>query len=141
MLLSPLLFSNHSCEIDRGGSCVNCTHGIESRTCVESEVLCDTRNFVCRQHDAETKECVGLHSNQSHHEKRCLHEGREAKGYDLFAPTGEALRHSSRKAEKIETAYGNLREKDAAPLDIREEALDHAVTKADNHEQFEQYVL
>ena len=84
---------------------------------------------------------MGLHRNQAHHKERCLHKGREAKGYNLFAPTSEALRHSSRKAEKIETAYGNLREKDAAPLDIREEALDHAVTKADNHEQFEQYVL
>ena len=140
MLLSPLLFSNHSCEIDCGGSCVNCTHGIESRGCVKSEVLCDTRNFVCRQHDTETKECVGLHGYQAHHEECCLHEGREAKSHDLFAPTGKSFSHSTRKAEKIETAHGNLCEKDAASLNIREEALDHAVAKADNHEQFEQDV-
>ena len=70
-----------------------------------------------------------------------MHEGREAKSHDLFAPTGESFSHSSRKAEKIETAYGNLRKQDATSLDIREEALDHAIAKADDHEQFEQYVL
>ena len=110
---------------------MDCTHGIESRGCVKSEVLCDTRNFVCRQHDTETKECMGLHGYQAHHEECCLHEGREAKGYDLFTPTGESFSHSSRKAEKIETAYGDLREKDATSFDVREEALDYTVSHAD----------
>ena len=119
---------------------MDCTHGIESRACVKSEVLCDTRNFVSRQHDTESEQCVGLHSNQAHHEERGLHKGREAQGNDLFTPTGESFSHSSRKAEKIETAYGDLREKDATSLDVGEEAFDHAVAKADDHEQFEQDV-
>ena len=78
--------------------------------------------------------CMGLHSNQAHHEERCLHKGREAKGYDLFAPTGESFRHSSRKAEKIKTAYSDLGEQDATSLDICKEALDHTVAHADNDE-------
>ena len=40
----------------------------------------------------------------------------------------------------MKTAYGNLREKNTAPLDIREEAFDHAVTETDQNEQIEKKI-
>ena len=48
---------------------------------------------------------------------------------------------ASRKSEHMKTAYGNLREKNTAPLDIREEAFDHAVTETDQNEQVEKKIV
>ena len=107
-----------TCQIDCGRGCVNSTHHVYTGACIKSEVLGDTRYFVSCKHDTETEKRMRLHRNQPHHKKRSLHKGREAKCHDLLAPTCEPLGHSSRKAEEIETAYSNLREKDAPSLDI-----------------------
>ena len=104
-------------------------------------MLCDTRNFIGCKHDSKSNQCMGLHRNQSHQEERSLHESREAKRNNLLTPAREAFCHSARKAEEIETAYSDLREKDTTSLDIREEALDYTVSEADYHEQFEQHIV
>ena len=141
MLLSPLLVSNCTCQIDSGRCCVNGTHHADTGTCVKTEMLCDSGNFICRQHNAETEKRVRLHRDQSHHEERCLHKRRKAKCHDLLAPACESFGHTSRKAEEIQTAHGDLREQDTPSLDICKEAFDHAVAQADQDEEIEQDVV
>jgi hypothetical protein len=113
---------------------VDGTHHTHIGAGIQSEMLRDTRHLVSRQHNAKSKEGMGLHGYKPHHEQGCLHEGGKTKSDDLFAPTAEPLTHSSRKAEKVKAAYGNLRKQDATSFDIREKALDYAVAKADNHQ-------
>ena len=129
-----------TCQIDCGYGCVNGTHHVYTGACIKSEVLGDTRYFIGCKHDSQAKKRMRLHCNQAHQEERCLHKCREAECDDLLAPSCESFSHSARKAEKIKASNGNLREENATSLDVREEALYHAVAKADYHEQFEQNV-
>ena len=59
-----------------------------------------------------------FHRYQPHEKQCCLHEGRKAKCDDLLGPPGKSFGKSSRKAEEIQASNGNLREQNAASLDV-----------------------
>ena len=52
----------------------------------------------------------------------------------LLAPLVEPVRIPSRYAEQVQRAHGDLNQQNAAPLDVGEEHLDHAVGKGQQEE-------
>ena len=68
---------------------MNNAQHIAVNACVETELVCDSRNLRRRQQQTESEDIVVDENYQPKHKQQILHECREAYRYHLFAPAGK----------------------------------------------------
>ena len=102
---------------------MNGRHHVDPHARIQTELLGNARDFIRREHHAESEKRMRPHRNQAHQEKGGLHESRKADRNDLTAPSCESVRVPTRQTEQVQTAYRDLDQENPAALDVGEKAL------------------
>ena len=94
---------------------------------VQTKLLGDARDFICREHDTKTQEHI---AGECHHpqEQECgLHKGGQTQCSNLLAPLVEPIAIPSGDRKHVKRTHGDLNQQDTAALDVGEEYLNNAV--------------
>ncbi len=117
--LKSCFFLNHTNSLSPHRNGMAYGHHVDPHARIESEHLCNSRNFICRKADSHRKQSV-LSVGQQPDVQNCrLQKSRQTSRYNLFTPAVKFIGVPPRNPEHIQTSDRYLTQQDSAPFNVR----------------------